>query len=167
MIFDKPNIKSSWASSAWAQHDLVERFLDRFIPVASAVIHLGLIPIFPPLEPGGDYWDTAFLKSSLESMKRRGKTDILDKLVLSAAGSFSNHGLSWGAGGPERWPGSRPYNIFRYRRRPMWIYAFTNGTTPYVKRLYSEPFPMFTNTGWRKRRRIHRNRKIIFQFFNC
>ncbi len=111
MIFDKPNIKSSWASSAWAQHDLVERFLDRFIPVANAVILSGLIPVFPPLEPGGDYWDTAFLKSSLESMKRRGKSDILDKLVLSATGSFSNHGLSWGAGGPERWPGSRPYNI--------------------------------------------------------
>ncbi len=109
MLFDRPNLKSSWASSAWAQHDLVERFLDRFIPVASAVIQSGLIPVFPPLEPGGDYWDTAFLKSSIENMKRRGKTDILDKLVLAACGSFSQHGLNWGAGGPERWPGSRPY----------------------------------------------------------
>ena len=62
MIFDRPNAKSSWASTSWAQHDLVERFLDRFIPIANAVLQAGLFPVFPPLEPGGDYWDTAFLK---------------------------------------------------------------------------------------------------------
>jgi hypothetical protein len=68
-----------------------------------------MIPVFPPLEPGGDYWDTAFLKSTLESLKRRGKSDVLDNLVLSAIASFSEKGLGWGAGGPERWPGARPY----------------------------------------------------------
>lgn len=109
IIFNRPNIKSSWISSSWAQHDLVERFLDRFIPIASAVVREELIPVFPPLEPGGDYWDTAFLKSTLESLKRRGKTDIIDNLVLTASAAFSPNGLNWGAGGPERWPGARPY----------------------------------------------------------
>ncbi len=109
IIFDRPNIKSSWAASSWAQNDLVERFLDRFIPIASAVLQAGMIPVFPPLEPGGDYWDTAFLKSTLESLKRRGKSDVLDNLVLSAIASFSEKGLGWGAGGPERWPGAKPY----------------------------------------------------------
>lgn len=109
MIFDRPNNRSSWAASSWAQNDLIERFLDRFIPIASAVLQAGMIPVFPPLEPGGDYWDTAFLKSALESLKRRGKNEILDSLVISALATFSSKGLSWGAGGPERWPGARPY----------------------------------------------------------
>lgn len=111
MIFDRPNIKSSWAATSWAQNDLVERFLDRFIPIASAVQQVGMIPVFPPLEPGGDYWDTAFLKSTLESMKRRGKSELLDDLVLTAVATFSDKGLGWGAGGPERWPGARPYLV--------------------------------------------------------
>lgn len=109
MIFDRPNVKTSWAASSWAQNDLVERFLDRFIPIATAVQQVGLFPVFPPLEPGGDYWDTAFLKSVLESLKRRGKSDILDNLVLTAVAAFSEKGLNWGAGGPERWSGARPY----------------------------------------------------------
>ena len=109
MIFDRPNVKSSWAATSWAQNDLVERFLDKFIPIASAVHQVGLFPVFPPLQPGGDYWDTAFLKSVLESLKRRGKSEILENLVLSAVATFSEKGLNWGAGGPERWSGARPY----------------------------------------------------------
>ena len=110
MIFDRPNIKSSWASTSWAQHDLVERFLDRFIPIANAVLQAGLLPVFPPLEPGGDYWDTAFLKTALESLKRRGKSDILGQPgPFSYCSVFSEWIDAGDAGGPERWPGARPY----------------------------------------------------------
>ena len=111
VLFDRPNIRKSWSSASWAQQDLVERFLDRFIPLASNILQKGMIPVFPPLEPGGDYWDTTFLKSALESLNRRGQQSILDNLVLAAYARVSEKGLNWGAGGPERWPGAKPYQV--------------------------------------------------------
>jgi hypothetical protein len=72
-------------------------------------MQLNLIPIFPPLEPGGSYWDTAFLRSSLESLIRRHEVQLIQKLVLSAYAWTGNHPLNWGDGGPSRWPGARPY----------------------------------------------------------
>ena len=109
VLYDRPNMRKSWSPVTWAQQDLVERFLDRFIPLASSVLQRGMIPVFPPLEPGGDYWDTTFLKSALESLNRRGQQSIIDNLVLSAYARVSDKGLNWGAGGPERWPGAKPY----------------------------------------------------------
>jgi hypothetical protein len=108
-LFDRPNQRSAWPVSAWAQSDLVERFLDIFLPVASAALQAGLIPVFPPLEPGGDYWDTAFLRAALEGLARRGQDELLDSLHLSAYAWADERPLEWGAGGPERWPGVRPY----------------------------------------------------------
>ena len=65
VLFDRPNLRANWPAAAWAQSNLVERFLDVFQPLALAAVQAGLIPVFPPLEPGGDYWDTAFLRSCL------------------------------------------------------------------------------------------------------
>lgn len=110
VLFDRPNMRKSWSSATWTQQDLVERFLDRFIPFASLTISKGLIPVFPPLEPGGDYWDTTFLKAAFDSMIRRGQQQILDNLVLSAYAHLNENGLNWGAGGPERWAGAKPYH---------------------------------------------------------
>jgi hypothetical protein len=107
--FDRPNVRSSWAASDWAQQDLVERYLDRFLPLANATVQAGLAPILSPLEPGGSYWDTAFLRTALESLRRRKQTAVLHRLVLSAYGWTNGRPLNWGAGGPDRWPASRPY----------------------------------------------------------
>jgi hypothetical protein len=63
----------------------------------------------PPLEPGGNYWDTAFLQTTLQSLQRRKQYNLLEKMVLSAYAWTGDHKLDWGAGGPERWPGARPY----------------------------------------------------------
>ncbi|MDD5370246.1 MAG: hypothetical protein PHQ40_14280, partial [Anaerolineaceae bacterium] len=109
VFFDRPNSRSTWSAAAWAQEALVERFVDKFIPLAEAAVQAGLTPVFSPLEPGGDYWDTAFLSSALQSMQRRKQTAILDNLAISAYAWTGAHSLNWGAGGPERWPGSRPY----------------------------------------------------------
>ncbi|HEX9013349.1 MAG TPA: hypothetical protein VF813_07525, partial [Anaerolineaceae bacterium] len=109
IFYDRPNSRSSWSAAAWAQEDLVERFIDRFAPLADAAVQAGLVPVFPPLEPGGDYWDTAFLQSGLRSLMRRKQFQVLDKLVLAAYAWSGEHSLNWGAGGPERWPGARPY----------------------------------------------------------
>ncbi len=108
-LFDRPNLRTNWAPADWAKNNLVERFLDIFTPLAQNACENGLIPVFPPLEPGGDYWDTAFLFSALQSLQRRGLTDLLDHLVISAYAWPGNRSLEWGTGGPERWPNTRPY----------------------------------------------------------
>lgn len=108
-FYKRPNCRDEWGGGEWAQQNLVERFLDRFIPLANAAVEREMHPIFPPLQPGGDYWDTAFLRSSLEGLKNRDCTQILEKLVIGAYGWASNLPLNWGAGGPERWSGARPY----------------------------------------------------------
>ncbi len=109
VLFDRPNVRQSWPSSGWARQDLVERFLDRYIPIANLALQNNLFPIFPALEPGGDYWDIAFLKSCLLGLQNRRQTAILDNLVLSAYAYTFEHSLNWGAGGPDRWPDARPY----------------------------------------------------------
>ncbi len=109
-LYDRPNLMKNWSSSTWAQKNLVERFLDTFIPVAVGALNAGLTPVFPPLEPGGDYWDTAFLYSALQGLQRRGQAGLLDQLVLSAYAWSGNRSPNWGAGGPERWPRTRPYS---------------------------------------------------------
>ncbi len=108
-LFDRPNVMKNWSASDWAQSNLVERFLDIFIPKAEMALQAGLIPVFPPLEPGGDYWDTAFLLSALQGLLRRGEKDLLTQLALSAYAWSGNRSPNWGAGGPERWPNTRPY----------------------------------------------------------
>ncbi len=109
-LFDRPNVRDSWPAYAWMQRDLVERYLDLYLPLAEASCNAGLIPVFSPLEPGGDYWDTAFLRGALEGIYRRGYSQILEKMVLGAYAWTYNRTLNWGAGGPERWPGARPYS---------------------------------------------------------
>ena len=109
VFFDRPNQKDSWSDNNWAQNDLVDRFLDQYIPLAKYALDEGLVPVFPPLEPGGNYWDTAFLRSCIKSLVRREQNQILDNLVLSAYAYSQNHDLNWGKGGPEFWPQSKPY----------------------------------------------------------
>ncbi len=109
-LFDRPNNRSNWSAATWAQTDLVERFLDQYLPLAEAAATEGLLPIFPPLEPGGDYWDLSFLHSALQGMQRRGKYSLLDRLSLGAYAWTGDRSLEWGAGGPERWTGVAPYS---------------------------------------------------------
>ncbi len=110
ILFDRPNLRKSW-KAGWARQALVERFLDRFIPLAKLALQNGLMPVFPALEPGGDYWDIAFLNSCLQGLQNRRQNAILENLVLSAYGYTFNHDLNWGAGGPDRWPNARPYSL--------------------------------------------------------
>ena len=60
VLYDRPNRRKAWSLRDWSQKELVERFLDFYLPLAEAALRNGLTPVFPPLEPGGDYWDTAF-----------------------------------------------------------------------------------------------------------
>jgi hypothetical protein len=118
IFYDRPNTREAWPASGWVQQDLVERFLDRYLPLANLAHQMGINPVFPALEPGGSYWDTAFLRSALQIMQRRKQDALLEHLVLSAYGwtgsahpALKQRSLGWGAGGPERWPISRPYHL--------------------------------------------------------
>jgi hypothetical protein len=109
LFFNRPNLQSSWTPSTWSQNDLVERFLDRYIPLANLALDNGLIPLFPTLEPGGSFWDTAFLQEALQALDRRNQTRILDNLILSSLGWTNHHNLNWGSGGHAKWNTSQPY----------------------------------------------------------
>ena len=110
VLHDRPNMRAQWDPSSWSRGDLVERFLDHVIPLFELQTEYGLNPIFPPLEPGGDYWDTAFLRTALGSLQRRGKSELLQNLTLGLYQWSYGKPLDWGAGGPESWTSARPYN---------------------------------------------------------
>jgi hypothetical protein len=109
ILFDKPNDRSAWTGSGWSQSNLVENFLDRFIPLANECLKAGLTPVFPALEPGGSYWDLSFLRTALIALQRRGQKNLIANMALSAYGYTYDHLLNWGLGGPERWSGNKPY----------------------------------------------------------
>lgn len=108
-LFDRPNQRSNWLPGSWQQAELVERFLDHYLPGLHASLELGMVPVFPPLEPGGDYWDTTFLRAALQGLERRASDLDLNRLALGAYAWSAGKPLAWGAGGPERWAGARPY----------------------------------------------------------
>ncbi len=110
VVFDRPNLRANWPPHDWARPELIERFVDVLLPVLAAQRASGLAPILPPLEPGGDFWDTAFLGALLEALARRGQGSLLDELVLAAYAWTYDRPPDWGAGGPARWPEARPYH---------------------------------------------------------
>lgn len=108
-FFNHPNDRSAWPASTWAQQNLVDHFLDRYLPLAKLADQAGLNAIFPVLQSPGSYWDTAFLKAALEGISRRRLDNLLDHMMLACYGWSRSRSLNWGAGGPQRWAGSRPY----------------------------------------------------------
>ncbi len=110
ILAERVNSRRSWHSSIWSRGGLVDHFLDSYLPLARRALTSGLIPILPPLEPGGDLWDTIFLRSTLESMMKRGDTELLESFVMSSYAWSFDHPLNWGVGGPALWPDARPYN---------------------------------------------------------
>jgi len=110
VLFDRPNLRAQWPGTGWTQRGLVDRFLKFFLPLAKAALEAGLTPVFPPLEPGGDYWDTAFLRAALEAIAKQTESELREHLALAAYAWAGDKPLDWGAGGPESWPASLPYS---------------------------------------------------------
>ncbi len=108
-FYERPNLRAAWRPGGWCASDLVERFVDGFLPLAGLAQAEGLAVVFPPLEPGGDYWDLAFLHTALQALQRRAGPALLERLALGAYALAGGRPLNWGAGGPARWPGRRPY----------------------------------------------------------
>ena len=109
ILGNKPNMKHSWPNAGWHYESIVDHFIDRFVPLATHAVRLGITPVSPPLHPGGDYWDTAFMELFLAGLNRRQLAEILEHLILSSFGYTFNKPLDWGRGGPEQWAVSKPY----------------------------------------------------------
>lgn len=108
IFYDQPNMRSAWSVSSWTQKNLVDQFLERFLPIAALSAKVGIRPVFPPLFPGGDYWDTIFLKTALTKIYEKSET-LIDHLQLAAYSWTWGHELNWGFGGPQTWTEARPY----------------------------------------------------------
>lgn len=121
---DKPNLKQAWPIAGWHYESLVDHFLDRYIPLATQAVRLGLNPVTPPLQPGGDYWDTAFMEIFLSGLMRRQLSTILDHLILSSYGYTFDKPLNWGLGGPERWSAAEPYQKARGEQDQLGFHHF-------------------------------------------
>lgn len=141
LLFDRPNLRKRWSARAWVQSELVESFLDIFLPIAEKAIQAGLTPVFPPLEPGGDYWDLAFLRDCLKSIQRRGSKRILSSLYISAHAHFTPGKLSRGMGGPECWPEARPYTAPMDQQDQRGFYVF-EWYQAIVRAVLGQPRPM-------------------------
>jgi hypothetical protein len=108
-LFDRPNTLQAWTQETWVQQQLVSRYLDVFIPLAEQACKAGLFPVLSPLEPGGNFWDTAFLKAALKGIYQRGHTRLLSQMAIGAYAWPNDRPLDWGNGGPDVWSGARPY----------------------------------------------------------
>lgn len=83
-FYDRPNLQRAWPEGAWARPRLVERFADAFLPALEAAWESGLTPLFPPLEPNGDYPEAAFAEAALRALARRTSPARLRALPLAA-----------------------------------------------------------------------------------
>lgn len=110
-LFDRPNDLAFWSSKDWASINLVEHFIDVFLPFAEVLVKYNIHPVFPSLEVARGFWDTAFLRLALQSLERRQHKWLINTLILSAYVHLydPSRPLNWGAGGQERWPNSKPY----------------------------------------------------------
>lgn len=108
-LFREPNLRNAWGDKNWNTNDVVQKHADLFQQFARICIENNIHPIFSTLQPGGDYWDLAFLEKSLQILAESADPYILKKMVLSAYGWHWNHPLDWGAGGKAKWPKAKPF----------------------------------------------------------
>lgn len=105
----EPNLESGWSVGEWQKPRLVERFATLLLPALESFTEAGLYPLLPPLHPGGDYWDTAFLTEMLDIVAKRGSKPLLNRLGVCLHHYSFNRPLSWGQGGAAQWKASRPF----------------------------------------------------------
>lgn len=110
VIFDQLNMRSAWSGQGWSAPGLTERAAQKITPILEAQFEAGLVPVYPPLHPGGDYWDLAFLKDVLGTIKRTASSNLIESLAIACYGWDFGRGPRFGAGGPNAWSEARPYS---------------------------------------------------------
>ncbi len=138
-FFNRPNLKSSWSYADWQKPNLVERFVSRFCDYAAICISNQIIPIFPLLAPGGDYWDTAFLKEALQILRDKHAQTVLPNIIFSANAGFQEHSLDWGKGGPEANAETHAYQRGMPDHRGFYIFEWYQAL---IQQILRKPFPI-------------------------
>ncbi len=148
VFFDQPNSQGFWSEKEWLHGDIVERFIDLFLPYAKLAIANGIQPIFPPLVVADEYWDTAFIKLALQSLVRRCEKCVLDQLLISAyAHVFDlSRPLNWGAGGPQRFPEARPFSLPGHSQDQKGLHI-DDWYSAIAKEVLGHPLPMVLFEG--------------------
>ncbi|HUS70760.1 MAG TPA: hypothetical protein VM075_08300 [Anaerolineae bacterium] len=109
-VFSEPNRASRWPLQDWCRQSLVQRFLEMLLPCLEEMQAVGLHPVFPALRPGGDYWDLAFLQSSLELLASEAGESLFQNMAIGMHNDDFDRPLFWGDGGQDRWFEARPYS---------------------------------------------------------
>ncbi len=109
VVFDRPNARDAWSGDQFGRVDLVERFLEIWLPIVELAQQSGIASVLPPLEQGGTYWDTSFITGVIKGLQRRGKQSLLDELIISCYSFSGLQKQDYGAGGPAVWKESKPY----------------------------------------------------------
>jgi hypothetical protein len=107
LLYDSPNMQGEWAK--WPAANVADAFMDFALPGLETMAQVdGLIPLFPPLRPGGDVNDRLFLDRCLGILAARGSEGLKGKLALAIQNDPGNKPLTWGRGAGEAWPASIP-----------------------------------------------------------
>ncbi|HPG20510.1 MAG TPA: hypothetical protein PLG58_07960 [Flexilinea sp.] len=138
-FFSRPNMKSSWSVSDWQRPNLVEHFITVFCGLAEICIANKIIPVFPVLTPGGDYWDIPFLKESLRILRDHYAQSILPNMVFSADAGFQEHSIDWGKGGPAAYPSAGVYSENNPDHRGFHIYEWYQAI---IRDILKKTYPM-------------------------
>ena len=106
-LYNEPNQRSEWAK--WLGADAPDQFMEFALPALETLAQADdLIPLFPPLAPGGDFNDRLFLDRCMEILAVRGSANLKDKLAVAIHNYTRNKPLSWGHGATQAWPASLP-----------------------------------------------------------
>ena len=111
LLNQQPNSQSAWGDKYWKQKDLVKSYTQQFMKFAELSLDNGIKPVFSPLVPGGDYWDTAFLKEALQIISKSADSRLINNMLLSAYGWDFGKSLDWGSGGQKTWKSVKPYRV--------------------------------------------------------
>jgi hypothetical protein len=98
----EPNMMDQWSWDDWSQPGLVKRFMEMLIPCLERMQEAGLCPSLPPLRPGGNYQESAFLKEMLKAIRSQ-KEVLLEALAVCVQA-------------PPLWEGQGFYPFERYDR---------------------------------------------------
>ena len=109
IFFNEPNLKNSWSEGTWNKGDIADTFLDKYIPFVKAANQAGLTNVFPPLQPGGDYWDTAFLKKTLKGAINRKCVELISNFHIAVSSQTFDKALDWGLGAEKDLNRSKAY----------------------------------------------------------
>ena len=98
----EPNMMDQWSWDDWSRPELVKRFMEMLIPCLERMQEAGLYPSLPPLRPGGNYQESAFLREMLKAIRSQ-KEFLFETLAVCVQA-------------PPLWEGQGFYPFERYDR---------------------------------------------------